>query len=185
MIGMSEKRFGTKKLALSVVLAAAVTVSTMIIQIQIPATLGYLNFGDVMVFVSGLMFGGLIGGFAGGVGSAVADVMLGYPHYALYTLVIKGLEGFLAGQISDGGSSIRDAAGWAAGATVMVVGYLAVQSYMFGISVALVELPVNLVQVGCGAFIGIPVARTLRKRIPIVHLIHSSGKKVRMSNGQE
>jgi len=170
-MSMSEKRHSTTKIALSVVLASAVTVSTMIIRVPIPATSGYLNFGDIMIFVSALLFGEFVGGFAGGVGSAIADI-LGFPAFAPYTLVIKGLEGVLAGYISNGKSLVRDVVGWAAGAAAMVLGYFLVETYImgFGLGAALFEIPSNLVQVGAGALIGIPAARTLRKRIPLPNL---------------
>ena len=169
---MSEKRHSTTKVALSVVLASAVTVSTMIIRVPIPATSGYLNFGDIMIFVSALLFGEFVGGFAGGVGSAMADILGGYPGYAPFTLVIKGLEGVLAGYISNGKSVVRDVVGWAAGAAAMVLGYFLVETYIMGLGlgVALIEIPSNLLQVGAGALIGIPAARTLRKRIPLPNL---------------
>ena len=169
---MSEKRHSTTKIALSVVLASAVTVSTMIIRVPIPATSGYLNFGDIMIFVSALLFGEYVGGFAGGVGSAIADILGGYPGYAPFTLVIKGLEGVLAGYIGNGKSLIRDVVGWAAGAAAMVLGYFLVETYImgFGLGAALFEIPSNLLQVGAGALIGIPAARTLRKRIPLPNL---------------
>lgn len=162
----------TTRMALSVVLAAAVAVSTMLIRVPIPATAGYLNFGDIMIFVSGLLFGGLVGGFAGGVGSAIADI-IGFPAFAPYTLVIKGVEGFLAGWIRDGKSLTRDLAGWAAGATAMVLGYFVAEAYVMGlgVSAALVEVPANLLQVGSGAIVGIPVARASRKRIPLPSLL--------------
>jgi len=169
---VQRRSLGTRRIAVSVVLAAAVTVSTMLIRIPIPATIGYLNFGDIMIFVSGLLFGGAVGGFAGGVGSAIADI-LGFPAYAPYTLVIKGLEGVLAGWISDGKSLTRDVIAWAAGATAMVLGYFLAEAYImgFGVSAALIEVPANLLQVVSGAVVGIPITRALRKRIPLPHLI--------------
>ena len=57
MVSMSQPGLTTRRIALSVVLAAAVTVSTMLIRVPIPATTGYLNFGDIMIFVSGLLSG--------------------------------------------------------------------------------------------------------------------------------
>ena len=167
MVEMASRNSATARIALSVVLAATVTVSTMLIRIPIPATAGYLNFGDIMIFVSGLLFGPLVGGFAGGAGSAIADI-IGFPAFAPYTLVIKGLEGFLAGSIRDGKSLFRDVIGWVAGATAMVLGYFVAEAYImgFGVSVALVEVPANLLQVTSGALVGIPITRALRKRIP-------------------
>lgn len=171
MVSMFQPGLTTRRIALSVVLAAAVTVSTMLIRVPIPATTGYLNFGDIMIFVSGLLFGGGIGGFAGGVGSVVADI-LGFPAFAPYTLVIKGLEGLLAGLIRDGKSVFRDVLGWAAGATAMVLGYFVAEAYImgFGVSVALIEVPANLLQVVFGGVVGIPIARALRKRLPLPNL---------------
>jgi len=166
MIRMSQRSSATKRVAISVVMAAVVTVSTMLIRVPIPATSGYLNFGDIMIFVSGLLFGGFVGGFAGGVGSAIADI-IGFPAFAPYTLVIKGLEGFLAGYIRDGKSLVRDVIAWAVGATAMVLGYFMAEAYImgFGVSAALIEVPANLLQVGAGALVGIPIVRALRKRI--------------------
>jgi uncharacterized membrane protein len=155
-------------MAICVVLASAVAVSTMLVRVPIPAPAGYLNFGDIMIFVSALLFGGYVGGFAGGIGSAIADI-IGFPAYAPYTLVIKGLEGFLAGSLRDGKSLSRDVVGWAVGASAMVLGYFAAEAYImsFGVSAALVEVPANLLQVASGGLVGIPIARALRKRIPL------------------
>ena len=49
------------------IMAALVAVATFLVQIPIPATKGYLNFGDIVIFVSALTFGPIVGGFAGGV----------------------------------------------------------------------------------------------------------------------
>ncbi len=156
------------KLALAAALAATTTVATMLIQIPVPPTRGYLNFGEIMVFTSALLFGRFVGGLAGGIGSAMADIVTGYAYFAPYTLVIKGLEGFLAGSIRDGKSTRRDFLGWLVGAIVMVSGYFLAEAYVmgFGVPAALVEVPGNTVQVLSGAIVAIPLARGLRNRIP-------------------
>ena len=101
----------------------------------------------------------------------MADI-LGFPAFAPYTLVIKGLEGLLAGLIRDGKSVFRDVLGWAAGATAMVLGYFVAEAYImgFGVSAALIEVPANLLQVVSGGVVGIPIARALRKRLPLPNL---------------
>ncbi len=50
-----------------------------------------------MVYTTALLFGPLVGAFAGGVGSSLADLFLGYPHYAPATLIIKAGEGAVVG----------------------------------------------------------------------------------------
>ncbi len=164
---MAQSRLAAK-LALTAGLAATTTVATMLIQIPIPPTRGYLNFGEILVFTSALLFGRFVGGLAGGIGSALADIITGYAYFSPYTLIIKGLEGFLAGAIRDGKSTRRDVLGWFVGAVVMVTGYFLVEAYVmgFGVPPALIEVPSNAVQVLSGAIIAIPLARGLRNRIP-------------------
>lgn len=55
---------------------------------------GYVNIGDTVVLLSGVLFGPLTGLAAGGLGSALADLLLGYGFWAPWTLLIKGLEGW-------------------------------------------------------------------------------------------
>ena len=118
----------------------------MLVQIPIPPTRGYLNFGEIMVFTSALLFGRFVGGLAGGIGSAMADIITGYGYFAPYTLIIKGLEGFLAGAIRDGKSTRRDVLGWFVGAVAMVTGYFLVEAYVlgFGFQPRLLKYPVML-----------------------------------------
>src|SRR5712692_9584542 len=56
--------------------------------------------GDIMIFISALTFGPIVGGFAGGVGSGLSDAFHGYTAFAPFTLVIKGSEGFVAGYLA-------------------------------------------------------------------------------------
>lgn len=58
---------------------------------------GYLNLGDVGVLLSGMLFGPIGGMISGAVGSSLADLFSGFALYAPFTLVIKGIEGYLIG----------------------------------------------------------------------------------------
>ena len=94
---MSKARTPTIQLAITAVLTSLVAVATMVFSIYVPSTRGFFNIGETMIFITALLFGPLIGSFAGGVGSMVADILLGYPHYAPATLVIKACEGGIVG----------------------------------------------------------------------------------------
>lgn len=152
------------KVVLSAVMAALVTVATYIIQIPVPATGGYINVGDAMVFTSALVFGPFVGGIAGGLGSALADMWGGYWQFVPITLVVKGLEGLLAGFVSDGYSTWRDLLAWLVGGAVMVSGYLISEAFLLGYgAAALVEVPGNLFQIAAGGLVGIPVSFAVRR----------------------
>jgi len=81
----------------SAVFTAIVFILTYMFAVYTPPTIGFFNIGEIGVYLSGLIGGPIVGAIAGGLGSAAADIALGYPHYAPGTLVIKAVEGFLVG----------------------------------------------------------------------------------------
>lgn len=89
----------TLNIAATGIMTALVAAMTMAISIYIAPTRGYFNVGEVAVYLSALFFGPYVGAFAGGVGSAISDITLGYLQYAPGTLIIKGFEGFIAGYL--------------------------------------------------------------------------------------
>ncbi|MBS7637490.1 ECF transporter S component [Candidatus Bathyarchaeota archaeon] len=156
-------------LAASSIMAALVCVATIFIIVPIPATQGYFNVGDAMVVVAALTFGPLVGAAAGGIGSSLADIIMGYSFFAPYTLVIKGLEGLLAGWIySRGRGPLMMLLAWLAGGAIMVTGYFVVEYSILGYGAgAFVELPFNMVQMAVAGIVGIPVSMALKRRIRI------------------
>lgn len=63
---------------------------------------GYFNFSDAVIFVVAALIGPWAGGFVGGVSGCLSDLALGYGMFAPYTLVIKFIEGVVAGLIFKG-----------------------------------------------------------------------------------
>ena len=154
----------TTLIAFTAVMAALVCVTTLLIQIPIPATDGFFNVGDAMIMVAALTFGPVVGAIAGGLGSALADFVGGWYVWVLPTLVIKGTEGLLAGRIRQSGDSFAImVVAWLVGGLAMVTGYFLVQIYLYGFSAAVIELPFNFVQMGIGGVIGIPIAQVVQK----------------------
>jgi uncharacterized membrane protein len=145
-------------------MSALVTVGTLLVRIPNPMG-GYFNVGDVMIFVAALTFNPLIGGIAGGFGSAIADI-IGFPVFAIPTLIIKGLEGLLSSLITNKKNIFRDVLAVVAAGTEMVIGYFLVEFYLWGLGGAVAEIPGNMAQIAVGGLIGIPVALVLRRRLP-------------------
>ncbi|MCR6668905.1 MAG: ECF transporter S component [archaeon YNP-WB-040] len=88
-----------KRVSIIGFMAALTCILTSMFQLYIYETHGYFNFGEIGVYISAILFGPVVGAFAGGLGSAMADVLLGYFWYAPGTLIIKGLEGFAVGLV--------------------------------------------------------------------------------------
>ncbi len=72
-------------------MTALVLIATLFFKIPVPFTNGYVHLGDSMIFVAAIILGWKGGAFAAGVGSAFADILGGYTHWALPTLIIKAL----------------------------------------------------------------------------------------------
>lgn len=91
-------KYNVKKLTYGGLMTSLVFATTAIIpQIPVPFTEGYIHTGDSMIFVTSILLGWKYGLFAGGVGSAMADLFLGYTHWAVPTLIIKGIMGAIVG----------------------------------------------------------------------------------------
>lgn len=87
------------KTAMTSIMAALTCVVTMSFTIYIPATKGYFNIGESIIYLSAILFGPYIGAISGGFGSMFSDLLTGFPIYAPGTLLIKGLEGFIVGYL--------------------------------------------------------------------------------------
>jgi len=164
----SKKENLLVQLSIMTIMTALVAVGTFIIRIPNPMG-GYFNVGDVMIFVSALAFNPIVGGFAGGVGSAISD-MIGFPVFVIPTLIIKGIEGLLASLITNRKSVFRDILAVVVAGSEMITGYFLVEYYplQWGLGGALAEVPGNIAQIVIGGLVGIPVAYVVRRRLPEV-----------------
>ncbi len=86
--------------AITAMFTALVCIATISFTIYVPQTKGFFNIGEAMVYITALLFGPLIGAVSGGAGSMLADLILGYSHYAPATLIIKGFEGGIVGLLT-------------------------------------------------------------------------------------
>ena len=84
----------SKQLAYAALFAALCCLGTVVIAIPLP--IGYFNVGDVFVLLAGWCLGPIYGTIAAGAGSALADIVSGYPIYAPATFIIKALNAFIA-----------------------------------------------------------------------------------------
>lgn len=107
MATLQERLNKTRNLTVtfSAIFAVLVFLVTSGFSLYIPQTKGFFNIGEAAVYIAALLGGPYIGSFAGGFGSMMADIFLGYYIYAPATLVIKGLEGFIVGYVSRKGFS--------------------------------------------------------------------------------
>ncbi len=137
---------------------------TMVIHIPTIGTNGYLNLGDMVVFLAALMLGRKGGFLVGGLGSGLADILLGYTHYAPITFIVKGLEGYIAGSLLETKLGQRTPIiATIIGGVWMACGYYIAEIFMYGGKAALASIPGNLMQGLLGAVTAVVLYTALKK----------------------
>jgi len=62
--------------------------------------LGLFTFSEPLFLLAALILGPKAGALVGGVGFAISNFLLGYPHYIIAALTVNSLTGFLIGKIN-------------------------------------------------------------------------------------
>lgn len=96
-----------RALVYTALMTAFVLITTSIIKIPIPFTNGYIHAGDMCIFIAGILLGPFYGGFAAGVGSAMADFLGGYGQWVLPTFIIKTIMGMMIGYFAKSDKNVK------------------------------------------------------------------------------
>ena len=163
---MAEKNRTALRISLIAIMTAIVAVFTLVVRIPSPIG-GYISLCDAAVSFVAYVFGPVSGLIAGGLGAAFADLIGGYPQWAVISFIVHGLEAFLMGLIVKKGSSSIPMRILAAFIAVVIVsgGYLLLTT-LFGLTVfseAVLEVPANIAQSAVGAVIGLLLYSGVRK----------------------
>ncbi|MFA0888646.1 MAG: ECF transporter S component [Synergistales bacterium] len=148
---------GAKRVALGGLLVACVTAATLL-SLPLPGFRLYFNMGEGILYTIALTKGPFYGAAAGGIGASLADLILGYPLWAPFTLVIKGLEGFLVGALRK-----KRLPALAVGMSVMIAGYTTLAGILYGWKAAPVEFFTDVLQTGIGAGVALLLTKALER----------------------
>ncbi len=152
-------------------MTALTMVVTWILPIPMASTEGYINFGDAVIFITAATMGGIPAMLVGGLGSMLADILGGYAHWALFTLIIKGLEGLICGLIFVNLDKLNRKAStfisMLVSALWMVVAYYFAGALMYGWAGSLASVPGNLVQGGVSVGLGFVLMMVFDKIKPL------------------
>jgi uncharacterized membrane protein len=160
------------KIASGAIFAALVAAATLLFVIPIPATSGYFNLGEPLIYVAALLFGPLVGAVAGA-GASIADATVA-AQYAPGTLTIKAIEGILVGYLTKklnrkiNNLTISAAIAIVIGGFEMVAGYFLYEILVLGYPLALaaVEVPFNAIQMFIGLMISVPILHAVLRIFP-------------------
>lgn len=164
------KQISVNKLVAAALMSAMTCAATIIIAVPSPMG-GFIHPGDGLVILSGIILGPFFGSLAAGIGSMIADLILGYSAYAPATLIIKGLAAIWAVciyrtlQKSKKSSVVPILVASMIGGVLITAGYFLFESTLLGLGLASasVNIPFNLIQNGFGVIISVLLLPLLLK----------------------
>lgn len=162
----NNKKFTTRDLAIIGMLSALCTVSIMI---KIPYGNGAMvHLGTAAIFTFAIVFGGRYAGFAGAIGAAFFDLIMGFSPYTIWSFFIKGAAGFVAGSIAHSGKNrgnniLKNIVGCICAAAVTLGGYLIAWTAVLGrFEAAVANIPSSIISSTVGLVAAIPLAAVLQ-----------------------
>ena len=183
-----ERKKTIRYVAYLAVFSALTFVATVLITIpMVSLSGGYINFGDTIIFVASAILGPMGGLVGGALGSVIADLIYA-PQYALITLIVKGLEGMLAGLTiqfvkklsaqKKWSDYVAFVVGFIVGGLEMVLGYyigggillgLLNEDMVYGFKLSLLDMPYNFIQFGVSVAVGYAIS------IGLIHIPYVRG----------
>ena len=165
----------TNKIVMTAMMMCLITMATMFFKVPIPFANGYVHLGDAFIFVAVLVLGMKYGAIAAAFGSALGDILGGFPVWAPWSFGIKGLMAIImaacmAGLLKDkkhvmiAGIPVSELLGMVLSGLFMVAGYYVAEGLIYGNWLAaLVGIPWNIGQFAVGMIVSVPLTALLCK----------------------
>ncbi|MDF2879803.1 MAG: transporter component [Clostridiaceae bacterium] len=152
-------------------LIALVFIATKFINIRLPISIngGLIHMGNVMLFISAIVFGKKKGAIAGAFGMGLFDILSGWAAWAPFTFIIRGAMGYVVGSISNahnrnGENQLYNIIAVCISSVLMIFGYYITEVILYGNWLSPVSsIPGNIAQLLVGAVIGLPAASAIKK----------------------
>lgn len=155
------------RITLTALMGALVFVLTFVVKVPLMVSEGYIHLGDAGITFTALAFGPWVAAIAGGLGTALADVTGGFAQWAVFSLIVHGVQGWLLGRLfrsPDARASLIPAI--SASLLTVVTGYFIAGYILSGSASAIAEIPFNVIQVAAGSAVGVPLYFAARGAYP-------------------
>jgi len=148
---------------LAMMVALTVTLSILFI-IPIPATKGFVTLCEVGIYASALLFGPGGGFLVGALSGGLIDMISGYPEWAIFSIIIHGIQGFILGYLYQKYPNKKGlTVGFLFASLFMIIGYALATALLFGWPAGLASLPGNCVQNIFGIAVTVPLFHALQR----------------------
>lgn len=114
----------------AMMLALTVAISMLFI-FPVPATNGFVTLCEVGIYTSALLFGPVGGFWIGALSGFSIDLLSGYPQWMLFSFLIHGLQGFVAGFLYHKNIPWKLPISLGLASLVMIVGYALATAFLY------------------------------------------------------
>ncbi|WP_203652039.1 ECF transporter S component [Secundilactobacillus yichangensis] len=162
----NKRHISTREVVYLAMLIAVTVVISRFFLIPVPMTHGNVNLCDAGIFIAAILLGRTQGAVVGAFSGLLLDLISGYTQYMIFSFIVHGLEGFVAGWIGSKKNKAMKIIAMTVGVFVMVAGYWATDSLLYGFKVGLIGIPTNFIQGIVGGVVAYVVSVPLESRLP-------------------
>lgn len=150
----------TKNLTLTAIMAAFVFLATFVPKIPIP--LGYAHLGDAAIFLAVIFCGRRVGILSGVIGSALADLISGFPIWIVPTIFIKAAEAEIFWRLKERNILL----GLIVASLIMAAGYTLTGALLYdSLEAGLASTPGLLLKAAVNILVALILSAALKNRL--------------------
>ena len=150
-----------ERFALLAMLTALTVVLALTFIFPVPMTKGYVNLLEVGIYTTAMLLGGPAGMIVGGISGGMLDLILGYPQWIIFSVLIHGGQGYIAGKFCMTKKWSSRVISLLVASVFMVIGYFFATSFLYGSVAGVASIIGNIIQNGFGVVVSMILIKVL------------------------
>lgn len=150
-----------EKFALLAMLTALTTVLALTFIFPVPMTKGYVNLLEVGIYTTAMLLGGPAGMIVGGISGGMLDLLLGYPQWIIFSVIIHGGQGYIAGKWSGSRKWKTRILFLVVSSIFMIIGYFLATTFLYGSVAGVASIVGNVIQNAFGIVVSMLLVKAL------------------------
>ena len=163
---MKRQSLDPRVASLVAIMIAVVFVLARLVQIPIGSQ-GFIHLGDAAIYFTAFAFGPWVAAVAGGLGTSLVDATTGYAQWAIFSLLVHGIQGYVAGLLTQRIPGLYgQLIAVSSGGLILIIGYFAAGVLLTGVGEAVTGILPNTLQALSGGIVGIPLFAAVLRAYP-------------------
>lgn len=146
--------------------ALTVTLSLLFI-FPVPATNGFVTLCEVGIYTAAFLLGPTSAFWVGALSGGLIDLLSGYPQWMLFSIIIHGLQGLIAGYFFQKNWRYNNTLAFLLASLMMIIGYMLATALLYSWPAGITSIFGNILQNIFGSSLTIVLMASLRK-IPLL-----------------